>query len=270
MIALARTPKALGRAGRLGVLGLAALVWPMAPTWAQEPDTPELDSDREASAIHVDPHRDPRPNFNFKMDDDNPLRDQVAQAFRRDPEVANLVEQIKAMIEVRAHTQGVVGKVNDPARVAATKRLTKLNAQYNDLWRIKSEAIFQRLIISGEAFERGLFGRVGNTAAARDRLNLRLRVKIQEVDAIRHMTIAQKEKLRLAGRGDIERFFDQVERKRTEFALLGADPAKCGQFIQELERLRSTFALGLFGEGSIFAKTLRKIAAEEEVAGRRS
>ena len=36
MIVQARTPKALSWAGRLGVLGLAALILPLAPTWAQK------------------------------------------------------------------------------------------------------------------------------------------------------------------------------------------------------------------------------------------
>jgi hypothetical protein len=123
--------------------------------------------------------------------------------------------------------------------------------------------------ISGETFERGLFGKVGNTVAARDRLNVLFKVKIQEAGATRHMTVGQKEKLELAGRGDIERFFDKVERKRTEFALLRADPAQFWRCFQELQPLRCTFAFGPFGEGAIFTKTLKKMADEDQIAGRR-
>jgi hypothetical protein len=269
MIVLARTLRALGWAGRFGVLGLAALALPIAPTWGQESRTPGLDGVRDALAVHVDSDRDTRSNLDFEMDEDYQLRDQVAQGFRRDAQVASLVEQIKATMEVLAHTKGVAGKVTGPTRVAAKQRLAELNAQYAILWRTKSEVIQERLIVSGEAFERGLFGRVGNTAAARDRLNVLLQLKIHEIDPTRHMTIAQKEKLRLAGRGDIKRFFDQVERKRTEFALLTADPVKCSQFIQELQPLRRRFAFGPFGEGSIFTKTLKRMAADDQVAGPR-
>ena len=54
MIVQARTPKALSWAGRLGVLGLAALILPLAPTWAQKAETPKPDGDR-------DPRRRPSP-----------------------------------------------------------------------------------------------------------------------------------------------------------------------------------------------------------------
>ena len=43
MIAQARTPRGLSWAARLGVLGLAALILPLAPTWAQKPDAPDPD-----------------------------------------------------------------------------------------------------------------------------------------------------------------------------------------------------------------------------------
>src|SRR5208283_4719543 len=41
MIVQARTPRALSWAARLGVLGLAALILPLAPAWAQKADTPK-------------------------------------------------------------------------------------------------------------------------------------------------------------------------------------------------------------------------------------
>ena len=58
MIVQARTPKALSWAGRLGVLGLAALILPLAPTWAQKPDTPKPDGDRDAATVGVKPDSD--------------------------------------------------------------------------------------------------------------------------------------------------------------------------------------------------------------------
>ena len=43
MIARARTPRGLSWAARLGVLGLAALILPLAPTWAQKPEASDPD-----------------------------------------------------------------------------------------------------------------------------------------------------------------------------------------------------------------------------------
>ncbi|MBV8128132.1 MAG: hypothetical protein JO114_10810 [Planctomycetaceae bacterium] len=58
MIVQARTPKALSWAGRLGVLGLAALILPLAPTWAQKADIPKSDGDRATAAADVKPDGD--------------------------------------------------------------------------------------------------------------------------------------------------------------------------------------------------------------------
>jgi beta-lactamase regulating signal transducer with metallopeptidase domain len=55
MIVQARTPKALSWAGRLAVLGLAALILPLAPTWAQRPDTPKPDGDRGTATTDLKP-----------------------------------------------------------------------------------------------------------------------------------------------------------------------------------------------------------------------
>lgn len=79
------------------------------------------------------------------------LRDQIAQEFKRDPEVASLIDQIKATTEELDHTKGVVRRGADPARVAAQRRLTRLNEDYNDLWKTKSEQIRQRLLVPTSA-----------------------------------------------------------------------------------------------------------------------
>jgi len=55
MIVQARTPRALSWAARLGVLGLAALILPLAPAWAQKADTPKPDGDRDTATADVKP-----------------------------------------------------------------------------------------------------------------------------------------------------------------------------------------------------------------------
>ncbi len=79
------------------------------------------------------------------------LRDHVEKAFKHDPEVASLIDQIKATTEELDHTKGVARRGADPAMVAAQRRLAKLNEEYNDLWRTKSEEIRQRLLIPTNA-----------------------------------------------------------------------------------------------------------------------
>jgi beta-lactamase regulating signal transducer with metallopeptidase domain len=50
MIVRAKTSKGLSWAGRIGVLGLTALILPLAPTWAQKPTTTNPGSPRDPSA----------------------------------------------------------------------------------------------------------------------------------------------------------------------------------------------------------------------------
>jgi beta-lactamase regulating signal transducer with metallopeptidase domain len=53
MIVQASTRKTLSWAGRLGVLGLSALILPLAPTWSREPDSQELESGRDSVTSKV-------------------------------------------------------------------------------------------------------------------------------------------------------------------------------------------------------------------------
>jgi succinoglycan biosynthesis transport protein ExoP len=77
--------------------------------------------------------------------------DQVHQEFKRDPEVASVIDHIKAITAELDHTKGVAKKGNDPARVDNQKRLTKLKDEYNELWVSKSERIRQRLLVATSA-----------------------------------------------------------------------------------------------------------------------
>src|SRR5208337_713145 len=85
MIVQARTPKALSWAGRLGVLGLAALILPLAPTWAQKADPPKPDGDRDAATATVKLDGDTRSNFDIDINDDG-LVGKLSAQDRQQPE----------------------------------------------------------------------------------------------------------------------------------------------------------------------------------------
>jgi hypothetical protein len=76
---------------------------------------------------------------------------------------------------------------------------------------------------------------------------------------VNHLTEADRAKLRVAGRGDIKRFFDQVEDRRRDFEV-DRRPFKTGLVaLRRLEPLSRLYQDGPFGDSSLFAKTLRKI-----------
>ena len=75
------------------------------------------------------------------------LKEQIADEFRRDPDVASLISQIKSTKEQLEHNRGIAKKDFDPSLFAAQKQLKRLNDEYSELWKSKSEQIKQRLLV---------------------------------------------------------------------------------------------------------------------------
>jgi hypothetical protein len=70
---------------------------------------------------------------------------------------------------------------------------------------------------------------------------------------------AQKAKLLLAGRGDIKRFFDEVENRRKDFEIERKTITRGSAALRGLEPLSQVYRQGPFKDGSLFAKTLWKM-----------
>jgi hypothetical protein len=78
----------------------------------------------------------------------------------------------------------------------------------------------------------------------------------------------QQAKLRLAGRGDIKRFFDEVEDRRRDFERDRRNYKSGLAALRRLELLELTYLGGPFDDGSLFARTLHKIN-DDRKAGHR-
>ncbi|MEK6261530.1 MAG: hypothetical protein AABP62_23270 [Planctomycetota bacterium] len=115
-------------------------------------------------------------------------------------------------------------------------------------------------------FDQWIFQGNGNAAAGRARINSHLKLKLDELDRVCVLTETQKLKLTLAARGDMKRFFDQVEELRRKFLAVKNDQNGFNQIWQEISPLQQKQAAGLFGETSIFAKTVRKTLTDEQQA----
>jgi hypothetical protein len=81
------------------------------------------------------------------------------------------------------------------------------------------------------------------------------------------LTVEQRAKLRVAGRGDIKRFFDQVEDRRREFEMDRQNFKNGLAALRRLDSLSRVYQAGPFGDGSLFAKTLHRIS-DDQKAGR--
>ncbi len=166
MIVRAKTPRGLSWAGCFVVLGSAALLLPLAPTWAQktEPDRPlagvesfdeGYDSDLALNAQDRD-----QPKTPVKRDDNGPLIEQlepgveletrIMEEFEKDPEVVTLVEAIQEMRKELEHNKSVAALPNDPSRRVTAKELERLRADYDELWRAKYPEIRKRLTVAAK------------------------------------------------------------------------------------------------------------------------
>jgi hypothetical protein len=116
-------------------------------------------------------------------------------------------------------------------------------------------------------FDSWLFGDIQDGRARRQWLEYRLRVKTTQVASKHELSPEQIKKLQLAGRGDIKRFFDQVEEMRLRFEELRANIPAGQRFLSnELCPLRTQFQTGSYGNDSLFNKTLQKIRNDGRMA----
>ncbi len=114
-------------------------------------------------------------------------------------------------------------------------------------------------VVERENFDRWLFADGRSGEERRRHLDDLLLARIEAAAQRHRLTDPQRAKLRIAGKGDIKRFFDQVEEKRSAFE---ADRRSVNTGLAALRRLDSLskiYRRGPFGDGSLFAKTLQKI-----------
>ena len=103
---------------------------------------------------------------------------------------------------------------------------------------------------------------------ARDQLELRLAGRIREIEADCHLTAAQVKKLQLAGRGDIKRFMDRVNSIASTMEGPGSSIEDLRAARLEMIDLDSRATERLFGDDSLFCKTLASTLDRDQVAAR--
>jgi hypothetical protein len=122
----------------------------------------------------------------------------------------------------------------------------------------------QEFMLEESNFDQWIFQGSGSAAAGRNRIDSHLKLKLEELVRTCELTEAQQKKLRLAAQGDIKRFFDQVEVLRKKFRAVKNDQNGFNDLWPEIHPLQQKQQAGLFGESSMFDKTLRSILLPEQ------
>jgi hypothetical protein len=83
-----------------------------------------------------------------------------------------------------------------------------------------------------------------------------LAVHLHCADRACKLSDAQREKLRLAGTGDLKQFFATVDQAREKFRAAGQDQQKISECYELAEELQTKLKIGVFDESSLYQKVL--------------
>ncbi len=120
----------------------------------------------------------------------------------------------------------------------------------------------QTAVLERENLDRWVFDEDGTAEQRWKHLKKLLDDRIA-ADSLGHrFTPAEKARLRVAGKGDIKRFLDQVEEERKRFEKERRSWRTGFAALRRLDPLATIYAEGPFGVESLYAKTLRRIKAE--------
>ncbi len=180
------------------------------------------------------------------------------------------VEEAEVRVEVQVQ-EAELRQKEARARVQAAQlrvQAVRIAAQAEALDDAVEELVAQpAFMFADENFDQWLYRDLQNSAGARSRLDALLVVRLEDVVQACRLTEVQRQKLQLAGRGDIKRFFDRVEELRRKFQLVKTDQNRIGEILQEIQPLQVNFQTGPFGDASIFAKTLNTTLTSEQREG---
>jgi hypothetical protein len=115
-----------------------------------------------------------------------------------------------------------------------------------------------------ENFDQWVFQQHSSAAGARKSMIDQLTVIAEDVQRTCELTTTQKNKLSLAGRGDINRFFDRYDEVKKQFHLKRHDQQKMNEIWQDISPLQMTTNSGLFQSDSFVCKSLRNILTQEQ------
>jgi len=188
-------------------------------------------------------------------------REAEANAKQRDA----MLERLRRLGAPPANARALAPPPIEVRAVPAPQRAVRVNGPITAIEEVAAEddsdenAPRQQVrVYTEQAFDVYVLGGAGSIDQVRSRFDSVLKLRIEAAARTRPLTREQREKLELAGRGDIKRQFADIEAKRKEFEGLRRDFQKASEFLREISRARAVQSMP-FGDGSLFAKVLATI-----------
>ncbi len=120
----------------------------------------------------------------------------------------------------------------------------------------------QNAVIERDTFDRWVFDDEKTTKEHWQHLEEVLDEKIRSDAVGRTLTRAQRARLRVAGLGDIKRFFDRVEDERSQFEKERQTWRTGIAALRRLDPLAKVYSETPFDAGSLYSKMIRRVDAE--------
>jgi hypothetical protein len=96
------------------------------------------------------------------------------------------------------------------------------------------------------------------------RLDERLNLKLDWIEASCRTSDEQKKKLQIAGRRDIKRFLDEMREMKRQYRQVKADPIQFAKLQKRLAEIQTSSAADLFGEASFLSKMLARALSDAQ------
>lgn len=154
-----------------------------------------------------------------------------------------LLVQVPALAQFRLDIEGVAAEAfpNTEAIATPPEHINQLGGQ--------------RMIMVDQNINAWIFQSHGDEARTRKFLDQQLSLAIDGIDSDVDLTTEQREKLELAGDGDVSMFFAEVEKIREEFDDQAMnDGNQLNVVWQRVQPLQQRMRTSLFGSSSVFAK----------------
>ncbi len=115
-----------------------------------------------------------------------------------------------------------------------------------------------------EQIDQWVFNRWGGASATKSRLEADLALRIDDLGRACSITEVQKKKLKLAGSGDIKRYYDRVDDLKRKYASSRNQANFNNNIWAEMQPLQVELNNGVFTEDSIFVKTVKSTLSAEQ------
>jgi hypothetical protein len=137
-----------------------------------------------------------------------------------------------------------------------------------DDWDVPKKAVNQpnqQFVMALPDFDQWVLG--GKTRDQIERLvKSQLALQVDSVALACELSDAQREKLRLAGEGDLIRLHRTIEQFREKFRDAGQDQQKINTVVSEASSLQIKMQTGLYDDSSLYQKVLRQTLNHEQAA----